>query len=71
VKIDLIDDRGIWAAALLMVTRYGDDAVLEAVKRGKRLLEEDDLEGAVNWHRILSAIERLQAKGPAEGEKVH
>ena len=23
------------------------------------------------WHRILNAIERLQAKTPAEGEKVH
>jgi len=23
------------------------------------------------WHRILDAIERLQAKAPAEGEAVH
>jgi hypothetical protein len=27
--------------------------------------------GAEVWHRILNAIERLQAKAPAEGEKVH
>jgi hypothetical protein len=27
--------------------------------------------GAETWHRILNAIERLQAKKPAEGEKVH
>ena len=27
--------------------------------------------GAETWHRILNAIERLQAKAPAEGEKVH
>jgi hypothetical protein len=27
--------------------------------------------GAETWHRILNAIERLQAKQPAEGEKVH
>ena len=25
----------------------------------------------LTWHRILDAIERLQAKAPAEGEKVH
>jgi hypothetical protein len=56
VKVHLSNDRDIWAAALLMVTRYGDDAVLAAVKRGKRLLEEDDLQGAVTWHRIVSAI---------------
>jgi hypothetical protein len=27
--------------------------------------------GAETWHRILNAIERLQAKAPAEAEKVH
>jgi hypothetical protein len=27
--------------------------------------------GCTTWHRILDAIERLQAKAPAEGEKVH
>jgi hypothetical protein len=29
------------------------------------------LTSAETWHRILNAIERLQAKAPAEGEKVH
>ena len=33
-------------------------------------LPEDSL-AAATWHRILNAIERLQAKAPAEGEKVH
>ena len=27
--------------------------------------------GAETWHRILNAIERLQAKAPAEGEATH
>jgi hypothetical protein len=27
--------------------------------------------GAETWHRILNAIERLQAKAPADGDKVH
>jgi hypothetical protein len=27
--------------------------------------------GAGTWHRILNAIERLQAKAPADGDKVH
>jgi hypothetical protein len=35
------------------------------------LLDEGDMAGAETWHRILNAIERLQAKAPAEGEKVH
>jgi hypothetical protein len=27
--------------------------------------------GSKTWHRILNAIERLQAKAPADGEGVH
>jgi hypothetical protein len=27
--------------------------------------------GAETWHRILNAIERLQAKVPADGEGAH
>jgi hypothetical protein len=29
--------------------------------------DEGDMAGAETWHRILNAIERLQAKAPAEG----
>jgi hypothetical protein len=67
----MIDDRDVWAAAVLMVKRYGDDAMLEAAERADQLLDEGDLTGAETWHRILNAIERLQAQQPAEGEKVH
>jgi hypothetical protein len=67
----VISDREIWAAASVMVKRYRDDAVVEAAKRGKQLLDEGDMAGAETWHRILNAIERLQAKAPAEGEAVH
>jgi hypothetical protein len=65
----LIDDRDIWAAALLVVKRYGDDAMLEASERADPLLDGGDMAGAETWHRILNAIERLQAKAPAEGER--
>ena len=67
----MIDDRDNWAAALLMLKRYKDDAMLEASQRADQLLDEGDMAGAETWHRILNAIERLQAKAPAEGEKVH
>jgi hypothetical protein len=53
------------------VKRYGDDAMLEASQRVDQLLDEGDMAGAETWHRILNAIERLQAKAPAEGEGVH
>ncbi len=35
------------------------------------LFDEGDMAGAETWHRILNTITRLQAKAPAEGEKVH
>jgi hypothetical protein len=44
---------------------------LEAAARADKLQEDGDCQGAVTWHRILDAIDRLQAKAPAEGEKVH
>ena len=53
-----------------MVKRYGDDAMLEASQRADQMLEEGDMAAAEVWHRILNAIERLQATKPAEGETV-
>jgi hypothetical protein len=67
----MIPDVDIWRAALAMVNRYGADVMLEAAARADQLLEDGDPLGAATWHRILDAIERLQTKAPAEGEKVH
>jgi len=44
-------------------------AVWDAAKGCRR--EDVDWQGALTWHRILDAIERLQAKAPAEGEATH
>jgi triphosphoribosyl-dephospho-CoA synthetase len=67
----LLSDHESSAAARLIVKRYGDDAMHEAAERADQLLAEGDMAGAETWHRILNAIERLQAKAPAEGERVH
>jgi len=56
---------------VLIVKRYGDDAMLEASERADQLLDEGDMAGAETWHRILNAIERLQAKAGGGGEGVH
>jgi hypothetical protein len=67
----MFSDRDVWAAALAMVNRYGDDAMLEAAARADDLLENGDMAGCDVWHRILNAIQRLQASVPADGEAVH
>jgi hypothetical protein len=45
----MISDRDIWAAALLIVKRYGDDAMLEAAERADQMLDEGDVAGAETW----------------------
>ena len=67
----MIDDRDAWWAAVLLVKRYGDDAMPEAAARADQLTEVGDWEGANTWHQVLHAIERLQAKAPADGEMIH
>ena len=67
----MLSETDIWRAAMAMVKRYGVVAILEAAARANQLAEDGDNAGAASWHRILNAIERLQAKAPAEGEKVH
>jgi hypothetical protein len=42
--------------------------MVKAARKVDQLLSEGDMAGAETWHRILNAIERLQATKPAEGE---
>jgi len=65
----MISDKDIWRAALAMVKRYKEDAMLEAAARADQLQEDGDWQGALVWHRILDCIERIQATKPAEGSK--
>jgi hypothetical protein len=64
----MISDRDVRQAALLILSRYGDDAMLEASESADQLLDEGGhMAGAEVWHRILNAIERLQVKTPEVG----
>jgi hypothetical protein len=42
----MISDRDIWAAALPIVKRYGDDAMLEPARRADQLLNEGNMAAA-------------------------
>jgi hypothetical protein len=57
----VISDRDLWRAAMAMAKRYGADAMHEAAARADHMIEDGDMAGAAIWHRILDAIERLQA----------
>jgi hypothetical protein len=47
----VIPDRDVWQAAVLLVKRYGEDAMLEAAERADLLLDEGDMAGAETWRR--------------------
>ena len=42
----MISDCNVRQAAVLIVKRYGDDAMLEASERADQLLDEGDMAGA-------------------------
>ena len=44
--------------------------MLEAAARTGQLMADGDMGGYTTWMRIANAIDHLQAKAPAEGEKV-
>ena len=68
---ELIAGPEIIEFAQVLIKRYGDRAAFEAALRADLALAHGDVDAAAAWRRILDAIERLQAKAPAEGEKVH
>jgi hypothetical protein len=67
----MISDCNVRQAAVLIVKRYGDDAMLEAAERADQLQEDGDWQAAITWHSILDCIERIQAQRPADGEALH
>jgi hypothetical protein len=71
LPLQMISDIDIERSAWVLIKQYGGDALLEAKLRADELLEDGDWLGAFVWQRILEAIERLQAKAAARGEKMH
>ena len=64
----MIPDAEIWRAAMAMVKRFGEDALLEAAARADQLQEDGDWQGALIWQRIPDAIERLR-EGQLKGRR--
>jgi hypothetical protein len=67
----MINDRDIWAAANLLLKRYGADAGIEAGRRADELFEANDHDGYAIWNRILEAVAELSRTKSARGERVN
>jgi hypothetical protein len=55
----MIPEIDIWRVANLMLTRYGEEAMLEGATRAHELAADGDHAGAVTWLRITNAIVQL------------
>ena len=60
----MIPDIDIWRVANLMLTRHGEEAMLEGAKHAYESAAEGDRAGAATWLRITSAIAQLANTTP-------
>jgi hypothetical protein len=60
----MIPEVDIWRVANLMLTRYREEAMLEAAERAHELAADGDRVGAATWLRITSAIGQLANTTP-------
>ena len=60
----MISEVDIWRVANLMLTRYGDEAMLESAQRAHELVADGDRAGAATWLRITAAIGQLTNTTP-------
>ena len=61
----MIPEIDIWRVANLMLTRHGEEAMLEGAQRAHELAADGDCAGAVTWLRITNAIAELASTTPA------
>ena len=62
MAVQMISDVDIWRAAMTIVRRYGDDAMLEAAARARELMADRDMDGCTTWLRIGDAAGAGSAK---------
>ena len=61
----VIPEIDIWRVANLMLTRYGEEAMLEGAKHAYELAADGDRAGTATWLRITNAIAQLANTTPA------
>ena len=67
----MVSERDIWAAASILVERYGDDAESHAAQRAEELFDRGDLEEHCAWRRILEAVKQLKDTERPKDARLH
>ena len=60
----MIPEVDIWRVANLMLTRYGEEAMLESAQHAHELAADGDRSGTATWLRITAAIGQLANTTP-------
>ena len=63
----MVTDLDAYRTAQLLVRQHGADAPIHAAMQHDALLEQDDLDGAAVWKRVLAAIDVLLLKERPDG----
>lgn len=53
------------------IMRYGDDALGEAQRRMRELVDAGDTDGAETWRRVAAAIAAVHTGAGRRGKKLH
>jgi len=61
----------IYRSAHALIQRHGEAAAIEAAIKADAMLDDGDLDGAAVWRRIVAAVNEIERKEPAEGERRH
>jgi hypothetical protein len=66
-----VSDKDIFSSANMMIDHFGNDALIEAMKRETNFCHAGDTEGAKVWKRIGDAIEWMQMPENLKGDQCH
>jgi hypothetical protein len=67
----MTNERKIWEAALLLVRRHGNEAVVIAEREAERLRGDNDQLTCVVWCWIARSTAELLRPVPGAGESIH
>jgi hypothetical protein len=67
----MTSERKIWEAALLLVRRHGDEAIVVADREADRYLRRHDELTCAVWCWISRATAELLRAEPDHGERIH
>ncbi|HYM03568.1 MAG TPA: hypothetical protein VET85_11530, partial [Stellaceae bacterium] len=67
----MTSERQIWQAAILLVRRHAEEAIVVAEREAEKHCDIDDLLTHVVWRWIARVTAELVRPEPDEGEHVH